>query len=323
MLYRTKFFFMLFCLAMLFITPLAIAQSDYPTKPITVVLPYPSGSIFVVMDVVDEKMGQILGKPLVTSSKPGGGSAVGTVYVANSKPDGYTLLVSTGAFVSLPLTMANPPYKVSDFTPIGRMTTGDFLLVVSKSIPVNNLKEFIAYARKNTGKLSFTAGSAGSLPRLGAELLKERAGFDAQYIPYSGPDKAIPALLGGHVHYGLVEARPNIDYIRSGDLKALAIFSNKRDTTYFPNVPTLVEEGYPDVVTYTFFVLYAPAKTPTPIIKKLEGALKETLQDKDVREKLNKADFRIDFLNSEETKAFIDGDVTKWSEVIKKMKIEF
>lgn len=324
MLYRTKFVFPVVCLVMLLIIPSVVAQpSDYPNKTITVVVPYPAGNPFVVMQIAGEKMGQILGNPVVTSSKPGGGTAIGSVLVANSKPDGYTLLLNAGAFVTLPLTMKTEPYKISDFTPIGRMTTGDFFLVVNKSTPVNNLKEFIEYARKNTGKLSFTAGSPGSLPRLGAELFKLRANFDAQYIPYAQPELGVPALLGGHVHYGLIEGRPNIGHIRSGDLKPLAIFSNKRDSTYFPNVPTLVEEGYPDVVTYTFFALYAPAKTPTPIVKKLESALKETLQDKDVRQKLDKAELRTDFLNSEETKAFINGEAKKWSEVIKTAKIEF
>ncbi len=312
------------CLAMLIPAMSAPAQTgNFPNKPVSVVLPYPSGSINIVMQVITDRMSQVLGKPVVPINKPGGGTAVGTVFVATSKPDGYTLLTSSGAFISLPLTMASPPYKLSDFIPIGRITTGDFLLVTNKNLPVKNLKEFVAYARKNPGKLSFAAGSAGSLPRLGAELFKERAGIDAQYIPYSGPDQSVPALLGGHIHYGLMEARPNINYVKSGEMKALAIFSAKRDTTYFPNIPTLVEEGYPDVVTYTFFAMYAPAKTPAPVVKKLEAALKEAAMDKDVQQRLDKAEFRIDYLNSDQTKAWLQGEERKWADVIKRLKIQF
>lgn len=324
MLYRIKFVFSVFCFAMLFIIPSVLAQSsDYPNKPITAIVPVPGGTMLAVMQIVGEKMGQILGKPLVILSKPGGGTAIGTVYVANSKPDGYTLLINAAAFITAPLTMKKEPYKISDFTPIGRMTTGAHLLVVNKTIPVNNLEEFIAYARKNTGKLSFTAGSPGSVSRLGAELFKMRAKFDAQYIPYAEPGQGLTALLGGHVHYGLVEARPSIGQIRSGDLKPIAILLNKRDSTYFPNIPTLVEGGYTDVATNTFFALYAPAKTPAPIVKKLEATLKETLQDKDVVQKLDKVECMADFLNSEDTMAWINSETKKWSEVIKTMKIEF
>jgi tripartite-type tricarboxylate transporter receptor subunit TctC len=307
----------LFCLSP------AFGQADFPNKAIQVVVPFPGGgSSTLVMDVIGEKMGKILGKPVVVVNKPGGGTSVGSVFVAGSKPDGYTLLLGGGSFVTLPLTMDSAPYKVSDFTPIGRMTSGDFLLAVNKTIPVQNLKEFIAYAQKNTGKLSYFAGTAGSLPRLGSEILKDRLKIDAQYIPFAGHPQGVVALLGNHVQFGVVEALPSLPHAKSGDLKPLAIFSPKRDP-HFPNVPTFGELGYPDIVTYTFFVLVAPAKTPTPIVKKLESALKEALQDKDVKQQLEKIDSRADYMGSEETKVLIDNEIKKWSDIIKKSKIDF
>jgi tripartite-type tricarboxylate transporter receptor subunit TctC len=272
--------------------------------------------------VVSEKMATFLGKPVVLVNKPGGGTAVGTVSVVHARPDGYTIVLGAGATITLTLTMEKPPYKLSDLTPIGRITTGDFILAVHKSVPANNLKEFVAYARANQGKLSYAAGSSGSLPRLGAELFKDRAKIDAQYIPYASPAMSLPALLGGHVQYALVEAYPAIPHIKSKAIKPLAIFSTKR-IPELPDTPTFIEQGYPDVVTYTFFILYAPAKTPPEIVNKLEVALGKTLGDKDVQQKLAKAESRADFLNSAATKAFVDAEYKKWANVIKKANIHF
>lgn len=320
---RLRFVFPVLSLVILFISPWVSAQSDYPSKPVQLVLPYPGGGTStLVATVVGEKMGDVLGKPVVVVNKPGGGTTVGTVFAANAKPDGYTILLVGGAFLTFPLTMESAPYKVSDFTPIGRMTTGDFILAVHKDVPANNFKEFIAYARKNTGKLSYVAGSTGSLPRLGAELLKDRIKIDAQYIPFASPSASLPNLLGGHVQFGVIEAYPAIPHIRSKAIKPLAIFSTKRDP-HLPDVPTFIEEGYPDVITYTFFMLLAPAKTPVPIIKKLENALKVALQDKEVQQKLVKVDSKADFLSAEEAKAFIDNETRKWTDIIKKSKIDF
>lgn len=165
-------------------------------------------------------------------------------------------------------------------------------------------------------------GPRGSLPRLGGELLKDRAKIDAQYIPFQGMTQGVIALIGGHVHYGVMEAMPNLAHFRAKEMKALAIFSTKRDP-HFPGVPTFVEEGYPDVITYTYFTLYTQARTPAPIVGKLESALKQTLQDKIVREKLDKIDETPNFLGSEETKAFMDSETKKWSEVIKKARLDF
>ena len=301
----------------------AFSQADFPTKPIQLIVPFPGGgSSGLVSTTIAEKMSHVLGQPVVAVNKPGGATSVGTVAVATAKPDGYTILMNAGATITLPLTMKDAPYKLSDLAAICKITSNDFILAVHNSVTVNNLKEFIAFARANPGKLSFVAGSAGSLPRLGGELLKDRAKFDAQYIPYGNPSQSMPSLLGGHVQYGVVEAPASLPHIKAKTIKPIAIFSTKRHPE-LPDVPTFVEQGYPDVVTYTFFVLYAPAKTPAAIIAKLENAAKVTMQDKEVQQKIKKGDNNPDFLGTKETQAWVAQEHKKWEDIITRAKLEF
>ncbi len=301
----------------------AFAQADFPTKPIQLIVPFPGGgSSGLVSTTIAEKMSQVLGQPVVPANKPGGATSVGTVAVATAKPDGYTILINAGATITLPLTMKDAPYKLSDLAAICKITSNDFILAVHNSVPANNLKEFIAYARANSGKLSFVAGSAGSLPRLGGELLKDRAKFAAQYIPYGNPSQSMPSLLGGHVQYGVLEAPASLPHIRAKTIKPIAIFSTKRHPE-LPDVPTFVEQGYSDVVTYTFFVLYAPAKTPAAIIAKLENAARVTMQDKEVQEKIKRGDNNPDFLGTKDSQAWVAQEHKKWEDIIKRAKLDF
>jgi tripartite-type tricarboxylate transporter receptor subunit TctC len=307
----------LFCLSP------AFGQSDFPTKPIQLIVPFPGGgSSGLVATAVAEKMSKVLGQPVVAVNKPGGATSIGTVAVTTAKPDGYTILLNAGATITLPLTMKDTPYKLSELAPIARLTSNDFILAVHSSVPANNLREFIAYAKANPGKLSFVAGSAGSLPRLGGELLKDKAKFDAQYIPFGNPSQSMPALLGGHVQFGVIEAPASLPHIKAKTIKAIAIFSTKRHPS-LPDVPTFIEEGFPDVLTYTYFVLYAPAKTPAAVIAKLENAAKVTMEDKEVQQKILKGDNNPDFIGTKETRAFVAQEEKKWSDIIKRSKIDF
>jgi tripartite-type tricarboxylate transporter receptor subunit TctC len=301
----------------------AFGQADFPTKPVQLIVPFPGGgSSGLVSTTVSEKMSQVLGKPVVAVNKPGGATSIGTVAVTTAKPDGYTLLLNAGATITLPLTMKDAPYKLSELAPIARLTSNDFILAVHSSVPANNLKEFIAYAKANPGKLSFVAGSAGSLPRLGGELLKDKAKFDAQYIPFGNPSQSMPSLLGGHVQYGVIEAPSSLPHIKAKTIKPIAIFSTKRHPD-LPDVPTFIEEGYPDVVTYTYFILYAPAKTPAAVMAKLESAAKATMMDKEIQKKIVKGDNNPDFIGTKETQAFVAQEYKKWSDIIKRSKLEF
>lgn len=308
-------------LLFLFTPVLTYAQDDYPIKTIQIVCPFSAGGTHdLAARVIAEKITSLLGKPVVVVNKTGGGASIGTAFVATSKPDGYTLLVNAGSFLTLPLTTTNAPYKVSDFTPIGRILTGNFLIVANRSLPVKNLAELVAYVKKNPGTISYAAGTSGSIPRLASEVFKHKAQIDAQYIPYPGMSQGMMALLGNHVQFAIFEVLACLPHIKTNELKPLAALSTKRDPD-LPNVPTSAEEGYPDVISYTFGILYASAKTPDPVLRKLENALEKALQDKGVREGLVKAGGHPNHLNSNETKQFMESEIKRWSEVTKRIKI--
>lgn len=183
----------------------AIGADEFPSKPVTVICPFPPGGpIDLSARVVAEKMGEYLEQPVIVQNKPGGGTSVGTGFVAAAKPDGYTLLMSPATLVFLPLITPGLPYKVSDFTPVGQIVSFNFLLLVNKSLPVKNVQELVGYAKKNPGKLSFGGSTFGSTQHVIGELLKQSAQVDLQFIPFGGENPAVTALLGNHIQVGIL-----------------------------------------------------------------------------------------------------------------------
>jgi tripartite-type tricarboxylate transporter receptor subunit TctC len=310
------------CLAFACMASPGWGLEEYPSKPIQLVCPFPPGGpIDLSARVVAEKMGEYLKQPLVVVNKPGGGTAVGTGYVASSKPDGYTLFISPAAtLIFLPMITPNVPFKVSDFTPIGRLVSFNFLMLVNKDLPVKTLPELVAYIKKTPGTLSYGGSTFGSLQHLIGELFKNSAKVDLQFIPFAGENPAITALLGNHIQMGILTIFQQ-PHVQSNAVKAVAVLSEKRDPM-LPNVPTAVEQGLPDLaISAGCNLMLAPAKTPGPIVRKLEESLERALQDKMVREKLGKMELTVDFLSARNTQLFLDGEVRKWSPVVKQANI--
>jgi tripartite-type tricarboxylate transporter receptor subunit TctC len=309
---------LLACLAFACMASPGWGLEEYPSKPIQLVCPFPPGGpIDLSARVVAEKMGEYLKQPLVVVNKPGGG----TGYVAGSKPDGYTLFISPAAtLIFLPMITPNVPFKVSDFTPIGRLVSFNFLMLVNKDLPVKTLPELVAYIKKTPGTLSYGGSTFGSLQHLIGELFKNSAKVDLQFIPFAGENPAITALLGNHIQMGILTIFQQ-PHVQSNAVKAVAVLSEKRDPM-LPNVPTAVEQGLPDLaISAGCNLMLAPAKTPGPIVRKLEESLERALQDKMVREKLGKMELTVDFLSARNTQLFLDGEVRKWSPVVKQANI--
>jgi tripartite-type tricarboxylate transporter receptor subunit TctC len=241
--------------------------------------------------------------------------------VAASKPDGYTLLTSwTGVITLLPLIQSNLPYKMSDLTPIGRSVIVNQVMLVSKDLPVKTIPELVAYAKKNPKTLSYGTAGVGTLPHLVMEQLNSLAGTDLQHIPYNSELQAVTALAGNHVQASVLSLTISLPHIKSGAARAIANLSEKRDPL-IPDVATSAEQGYPDLLASIYNIMFVPAKTPAPIVAKIEAALEKTLRDKDTKEKLEKMDYKIDFLPGRETQLFLDAQSKKWSSVVKKANI--
>ena len=298
------------------------AADEYPTKPIQLICPYGAGGVAdVVARLVADKMTEHLGKPVVVANKPGGGTAIGTGFVAASKPDGYTMLINmTGGFIVTPLITSNLPYKMSDFTPIGKMVVAGYAILANKDVPAKTLKEFIGYVKKNPKSLSYGSPGVGTIDHLAMELFNIQAQMDLPHIPYASQLPVLTALMGNHVQTAVGTTSISLPYIKAGQIRVLAVLSEQRDSL-LPEVPTSVEQGFPDLVASVYNVLFVSSKTPAPIVKKLEGALEKTLQDKELHENFKKLNLKIDFLNSHDTQTFLDSEVKKWAVVVKKANI--
>jgi tripartite-type tricarboxylate transporter receptor subunit TctC len=297
------------------------AQDEYPNKPIQLICPFPPGGpIDLSARVVSEKMGEYLGQPVIVTNKPGGGTAVATGYVASSKPDGYTLFMSPATLVFLPLITPNLPFKVGDFTPIGRLVSFNFLMLVNKDVPVKTMPELVAYIKKSPGTLSYGGSTFGSTQHIIGELFKITAQLDLQFIPFAGENPAITALLGNHIQVGILTIF-QWPHVKSNAVRAVAVLSAKQDPL-LPQVPTAAEQGFPELsISAGYNLFLTPAKTPAPIVKKLEETLEKALQDKGIRGKLEKMEFTVDFLNSRNTQLLLENEIKTWSPVVKKANI--
>jgi tripartite-type tricarboxylate transporter receptor subunit TctC len=302
------------------------AKDEYPNKPIEVVIPYAAGgSADFILRIVGEKLGEILGQPIVVVCKPGGAGAVGTSFVAKSKPDGYTLLMHSCGIVARPLFDPSAPYRVSEFNPIAMFELHGHLMAVNNASPIKNIKELVDYAKKNPGAISSGGSGIGGVNYLALELLKLNTQMTdkiIQWVPYGGDVEPLVALIGNHIQVSVTTSPPCKTYVSSKQIRPLAVLATKRDPL-FPDVPTAIEQGFPDVEADCYNALLAPVKTPEPIIKIMESAMEKALADKGVQEKLAKIDFEAPspFIGSKAIRAMQDQEGKKWADVIQRANL--
>ena len=276
------------CLAVLLPLMVATAYAAWPERPIKVLVPFPAGGqLDVVVRMVAEKIGPALGQPIVVEVKTGADGNIAAEAAARSAPDGYTWLSTSVPFatqVSLqPGKLRYDPQR--DFVPVANLGTASFVLVVPQSMPVHTLKEFIAYARARPGELSYAGTSVGSVTHLSTEMFDKAVGIRMQMIPYAGIPAAMSDLISGRTQFmstGVIAALPQI---KAGKLRPLAILAPQRHPQ-LPDVPPIVEEGYPDLVVATWFGLLAPAKTPPEIVQRMNAEIMKALSSQDVLDKL-------------------------------------
>lgn len=297
------------------------ADSDMG-KPMQLIVPYGAGGLTdIAARLVAERMGKILQNKILVVNKPGAGTSIASGYVAASAPDGHTLLINmTGGAVVTPMIMPKISYKMTDLKPIGKMMSAVYLVLAGRDVPVNSLPELVAYVKRNAGKVAFGSPGVGTVNHLAMEQLNAQHKLDMQHIPYTSELQVVNAIMGGHIQAGAVTVPFSLKFIQADQVKALAVLGTSRDPL-LQQVSTSTEQGFPDLIASIYNVLFVPAKTPAPVVKRLEDALSEALKEPELVSRLGKMRFKIDFLTSADTERFLESEVKKWSAVVKRSGI--
>jgi tripartite-type tricarboxylate transporter receptor subunit TctC len=301
------------------------AQPAWPAKPIRLVVPFPAGGqLDVVSRLFADRLAVVLGQPVIVEVKPGADGNIGTELVAKAEPDGYTwVAVSPPTTIQpsvRPKTLRYDPIR--DFEPVAFIGTSPFLFVVPASIPVSSLKDFVAYAKGKAGALSYAGSARGTVVHLATELFKHDAGISMEMIGYQGQPSAIADLITARVQFmtlGLILAEPQI---KAGKLRALAVLDRTRDK-HLPDVPSVVELGYPDLVMSTWFGIAMPHGTPAPIVQRVNAEVNKLLQSPDIVAKLDA--MGVDAAKPQspaEFGTFLKDDAARWKTVVREANIE-
>jgi tripartite-type tricarboxylate transporter receptor subunit TctC len=297
---------------------------NYPTRPITLVIPFAAGgSTTIVGRGVAEKMGELLGEKIIIDNRPGAGGTVGTRAVAKAEPDGYTLILGyTGTLAIGPSLYKNVGYDPrKDFAPIGMIGNAPNSLVVNPSFPAKTLAELIAYAKANPGKVNFGSAGAGTASHITGEYFARAAGITLVHIPYKGTGPALTDLLGGHIPMAFAPIPASHGNVAAGKLRALAVTSTTR-SSLLPDVPTIAESGIGGFDASLYYGLAAPAGTPRPIIDRLNKALRDALASDEVKRQLGNDGTDITPGTPEDYADAIDKDEKKWAQLVKQSGVE-
>jgi tripartite-type tricarboxylate transporter receptor subunit TctC len=299
------------------------AAQDYPTKPITLVVPFPAGGgNDALARLMAERMSRTLGQTVVVENRGGAGGTIATRAVAKTAPDGYTILLSyTGTFAINPSLYANVGYDPrKDFAPIGAIAASPSVLVVHPSVPARSTAELIAHAKANPGKLAY-AYVPGTVGHITTELFARTAGIELTKIPYKGNGDALGNLIGGHVSMMFLSILPIIGNVQGGTLRALAVTSGER-AALLPNVPPIAESGLPGFAAVIRYGLAAPPGTPRPIVERLNKELRAALAAEEVKAKLAADGAVPDPGTPDDYAAAIDTDEKKWGPIVKSLNLK-
>ncbi len=299
------------------------ASAQYPERPIRVIVPFaPGGGADLQTRLLAAAVAPHLGQPLVIENRTGAGGNIGTVAVAQAAADGYTLLASTPAFVINETLYARPGYSVArDFVGVAPWATSPMVLVVTPSLPVTTLAELVAYARANPGRLTYASGGVGLITHIGQELLKFQQRLDMVHAPYRGQAPAITDLLAGQVHMSMDSPFSSLPFIRAGRLRALATTGTTRTAT-LPEVPSVVEAGFPDLVATIWYGLAAPRGTPAAAIARLNAAVQAAQALPETRASLAQNGAEAFTSDAAAHDRFLHAEVARWGAVIRAAEIK-
>jgi tripartite-type tricarboxylate transporter receptor subunit TctC len=313
----------LLALSIVFPISAALAVEDpYPSKPIRFIIPFaPGGVTDIIGRIVAIKLSERIGKQLVVENRGGAGGNIGIELAAKSKPDGYTLLLTTAAFATNPSLYKVSYDPVKSFIPIAKVGSGPNVLTVYPGVPVNSMKELIALAKKQPDKLACSVAGAGSFGHLAIELFKSMAGVDFKILQFKGGGPAAIDTIGGHSQIHFSALTTTLPHIKSGKLKALGVSGSAR-SKLLPDVPTISEAGVPGYEASIWLGLFAPAGTPKAIVDKLHKELAMTLDSEDMEKKLQNQGVDVDLMGPSEFSVFIKAEMAKWEKVVREGNIK-
>ena len=302
------------------LSSLAFAE-DYPTRPITLIVPFAAGGgVDVSARIQAERMGELLGQPIVVDNMGGAAGMTGALRVAKSSPDGYTLLIGNSGTQAFNQSLYKKPLynSVTDFTPVGLVSESPRILIARKDLPVNNLQEFIAYVKANQSKMQFGSSGVGSGTHLPCLLLNTAMGVNVTHVPYRGEGPALQDMIGGRVDYMCATIQTGAAQVKQGTVKGIAVMAPKR-AAIIPELATSGEQGLPGVEASVWNAFFLPPGTPDPIVRKLNKAMSDTLDDPKVHARLESLGLEIaapDRRSPEYLAKFVPEEVARWAKVV-------
>ena len=300
------------------------AQGAWPTRPLRLVVGFPpGGGIDFTARAVQPGLEAALGQPVVIDYKPGAGGVLAATELTRAAPDGYTVLIANvGPFAIAPYVQSKKPYDpVTQFSYIGQIAETPYVAATRPEHPARDLKQFVDWARANTGKVSFASGGPGSSTHLCGELLNSEAGLDMLHVPYKGSAPAVTDLIGGQTHILIDAGTVLLPQIKGGKLKALAVTGARRDPN-IPDVPTVREQGFPGMEVAGWQGLVGPAGLPAPVLERLSAELRKVLAGADVKARFSSAGSEVQPRPAAEFAAFVKAEAGKWSALIRQRRIQ-
>lgn len=302
----------------LLLLPVAVAAQEFPDKPIKLIVPFPAGGPNdIIARVIGQRMSELMKQPVLIDNRGGQGGVLGTDAVAKASPDGYTIAISSAGALAISPGMEKVAYDtLKDLQPVTLVAKVPEMLVVATNVPAKDMRELIALARAQPGKLNYASSGPGSLPHLAGELFKLTAKIDIVHVPYRGAAPAVNDLLGQQVQMVFLDLPVLLPQIKAGALRPIAIGAAERVATAM-EVPTTAEAGMPDLLIENWYGMVAPAGTPAAIVATLNRIATEAMRDPAVKEKLASQGATLVGDSPEHFRGFIDSEIRKWAKVIK------
>ncbi len=300
-----------------------VPAQTYPAKPVRIIVPFAPGGVDVTARLIADRLTAALGQPFIVENRPGAGGSVGAKVAVSSDPDGYTLMFSTpGPVVVSPLINRNAGYDtLKNFAPVAIVSQSPLLLVVHPSVPAKTVKELVAHAKANPGKIHFPSPGFGTQPHLVGEMFKSLTGIDIVHVPYRGSAPAITDLLAGQMQLYFDNFANVLQHVESGKLKAIAVTGDAR-AAKLPDVPTMAQSGYAGIAATYWNGLLAPAGTPAAIVARLNAAVKQAVATPEVSAALRKLGSDPKTGTAQEFAAFIAAEVQRWGKVVRDANIK-